>query len=237
MIFKRRDPLIAHRAPGILPRLAILAEPLQHRVARPGQRFVAHQYLFAHRLIFPFGAQLLELVVQVEDQRGMLEPAGGATGAGMQANDEIGFAAETQRKMGIGRIGADPLVIILAPPRILVAQRLHPVPQGALERLLRQVIRPFEYRREAAEQPRLILVGAGKAQQRIMHAQVIPCAVDAIARQRHEITPRQRGLRADAGKGWRADMILQLGFELGLGLMGPGKHAAFRFIVCVRRGS
>ena len=81
--------------------------PGEHRVGRTRKRDVAGDDRAPHLAIDACGAEFFELIVQIEDQRGPLETARGPAHARMEADNEEGLAAETQRKMRIVGVFAD----------------------------------------------------------------------------------------------------------------------------------
>lgn len=96
MTFEWCFPIFSNLPSGILSGLNILSKALGHRMARSGQRFVADEHFLAHAPIFAFGAQLLELVVKIEDKRGMRKAARWAAGLRMEADEEKALLCKPQ---------------------------------------------------------------------------------------------------------------------------------------------
>lgn len=92
----------------------------EHGIDVAGQFPVAIENRVAHLFISALLPQPLELVVEIEDQRRMRKATGGTGGIGVQADHEKGFTTKAERKMRIFRIGADPFVLGLTEPGILV---------------------------------------------------------------------------------------------------------------------
>src|ERR1700712_5089470 len=175
---ERAAPFGIDRPPAILPGLGDRAETRQHRVLGPVQLDVAVDDGGTQLLVHALFAQPLELVMQVEHQRGPLEAPGQPARLRMQPDHEERLAAEAEREMRAVRIGADPLVIALAQPGILVREGLHTVPQMPLEFGLAECARTLEQHHEAAEQGLFRLVFAYEIEQLGKYAQIVPGRAD-----------------------------------------------------------
>ena len=127
----------------------------------------------------------------------------------MQAHHEEGFAAETQREMRIGRIGADAVVIGLREPIVLVGERLQPLPQPLLERLLVGIDRTLEHHREAAQIAAVVAIALRPIEQRIVDPKIVPAARHVLGEQHLQRPARQRRFGSDA----RIFGALDEGFE------------------------
>jgi hypothetical protein len=146
----------------------------EHRIDIAGKPHVAVENGVAQLFVAVLAAQHLELVMKVEDHRRMGKAARRPAGLRMKADDEECLPAEAEREMGIVRVGAHSRVMILAPPGILVGQRLDPIPQAALELLLAEAGRAFEDDGETGEERRLLGLIPSKAHQPFLDGDVIP---------------------------------------------------------------
>lgn len=72
-----------------------MAVMFEHGIDASRQCVVAIENAPSHALITSVGAQPLELVIEVEDERGSLEPARRTQRARMKTDDKIGLAAKT----------------------------------------------------------------------------------------------------------------------------------------------
>src|SRR6266550_3165601 len=109
-VWKRRCPIVRHRAPGILPGLRLLAEITQHRIDTALKRELARPNCFLDSLPFSIGSQSLELFVRIEYQGGPWKTAGLSRAVGMHTNNVKGLARETEGKVRIKRIARNVLV-------------------------------------------------------------------------------------------------------------------------------
>src|SRR5215217_576900 len=195
---ERAFPVLVHRAAAVLARLGGLAVAREHRVLRSGQGFVALEDGAAQLLVFLLLAQPFELVVQIEDQGRGLEPPGRAAGARVQADDEEGLAAEAEREVWVFGVLADAGVVILAVPGVLVGQRLHPLPERALEGLLVEVGLFLEKHHHALEQRVVEPVVVGEFEQGLVERQVVPGRADVAGDDEGHLLAGQRRLGAHA---------------------------------------
>src|SRR6266550_298536 len=109
-VWKRRCPIVRHRAPGILPGLRLLAKIAQHRIDTALKRNLARPNCFLDSLPFSIGPQSRELFVRIEYQGGPWKAAGLSRAIGMHANNVKGLARKTERKARIKRIARNILV-------------------------------------------------------------------------------------------------------------------------------
>ena len=100
----------------------------QHRIDRALQRLVPLKNGPPQLVVEPVRPQPLELVMQVEDDGGMLETPRLATGVGMQAHGEERLSAERQRKVWAVRRRGHARVVVVTVPNVLVGKRLEPRP-------------------------------------------------------------------------------------------------------------
>src|SRR5215217_6789768 len=90
---ERADPGFVDGASAVLARLRRLAVDGQHRVRRARVAHVPFDDPLPKLVVAPLRPKLLELVVEVEHQRGRLEAAGLAARVRMQAHHEEAFPA------------------------------------------------------------------------------------------------------------------------------------------------
>ena len=100
-------PVVRHRATGVLPGLRGVAVVAHHRVEEALQLGVTTTDGVAHPLVAAVGPHPLELLVQVEHQRGHRGPSGYAGCVGVQADDEEGRAGDAEREVGVVGVGRD----------------------------------------------------------------------------------------------------------------------------------
>src|SRR3989344_3511304 len=130
---QRTAPFAADSPAAILPGFGHGTVAGQHRVGGTGQSHIPFDDRAAHLLVHARGAQLLELVVQVEHERRAVEAPRRTAGTRMQTDHEKCFSAKAQREMRVIGIAADARVDRQAGPVVLVAQRLQPLPQMLFE--------------------------------------------------------------------------------------------------------
>ena len=104
---KRRLPIFANSAAGILSGFRSLAEIAQHRIDRPLQFDIALPDCSLHSLPFSVGAQPLELLMRIKNKCRPGKSTRGARAVGVHPDDIQRLAAEAKGEMRIGRIGGD----------------------------------------------------------------------------------------------------------------------------------
>lgn len=97
---KWADPVFAHGPPGILSRFRDRPVTREHRIGHTRKRYVPRNDLLAHAVIDAARPELLELVVQVEDQRRSLEAARRPACARMQATTKNASPPKLSEKCG-----------------------------------------------------------------------------------------------------------------------------------------
>src|SRR3954469_22916089 len=162
---KGADPSMVDGASAVLASLGRLPMGRQHRIDRPRKPEIPLDDPVPKFVVASIRPKLLELVVQVEDERPRLEAARLSAGVRVQADDEESLAAEGEREMRIVRVSLHALVIGQSQPRILAGERLHPRPEMALEVRLGQDCGHLEDNGKAPEQAGRALVPAHKRQE------------------------------------------------------------------------
>lgn len=107
-------PSVVDQAAAVLSGFACFSMASEHGVDVARQRLVAIENAFAHFVIPAFAAQPFELVMEIEHERGVRETSCRARGLWMEPHNEERLATEAKGKMGVGRIGTDPVIVRLA---------------------------------------------------------------------------------------------------------------------------
>src|SRR5579884_1003302 len=129
---ERTSPRLFDGAAGILAGLGVVAEVGEVRVDGAVDDALAVADALLKPAVLSAGAQRVELLVRVEDERRPGETARGARRSGVQADDEEGVTGEAEREVRALRIAADARVPRMV-ARVEVVQALQLRPQPPLE--------------------------------------------------------------------------------------------------------
>ena len=113
--------------------------PCQHRIGRSCQCHICLDYFGAHALIAALLAQLLELIMEIQNENRPLESSRRSAGPRMKPNDKKCFFAETQREMRIVRIATHAMRD--DPSHVLVSEAFCSRPDKFLKGLFVEVAR------------------------------------------------------------------------------------------------
>ena len=99
-----------------------------HGIVRAGKCNVPLEDGCPQLLVAAGLSQPLELIVQIEHENGGSKLPSRSARVGMKADNEEGFASDTQREVRVLGIGRDALIPLMPEDGIMVAQRLHASP-------------------------------------------------------------------------------------------------------------
>lgn len=174
---------------------------LQHWIGRAGQNEVAlgdGGLELAEQAACP---KLFELIVPIEDHGRDGKAAGRPTRLRMQTDDEEGLTAEAQGKVRAGGVGADPHIVALTVPVVLVGKRLDARPQVAFELGFGQGSRPLEENHQALERLRRGAVIGGERTERRIDAQIVPSRGHVPGHHETHLPASQGGFGSHAREG------------------------------------
>jgi hypothetical protein len=188
-------PISAYCSAAILSSFRSLAKLLHHRIDRSRRRHFPIQNPVAHFFIKILPPKFLELMMQVEYNRGMGKAPRCPVGLGVQTNGEESLPTKTQREMRASRIGTDAIVMALTMPNILVGERLQPFPQKTFKIDFAQGPGPPKNHYETLEQSFSDAIGAGEIEQGRIDTKIVPCRCDIARHDELELSASKRRFR------------------------------------------
>src|SRR3954454_9915897 len=114
---KGADPSVVDGASAVLASLGRLPMGRQHRIDRPRKPEIPLDDPVPKFVVASIRPKLLELVMQVEDERRRLEAARLSAGVRVQSDDEESLPAEAEREVGVVRVSLHALIIGQSQPR------------------------------------------------------------------------------------------------------------------------